>query len=111
MEKKYIPYKFPTSLFGWRERWFYVENHHPSLPKRTAGALRIQGEWTMACHDMSQIKELLKMIKKHRDAGVTGVSSDVHVAGQTDPASAEAHALWLRIPWCLRSVLVFYKAY
>jgi hypothetical protein len=34
----------------------------------------IHGEWTMACHDMSQIEELLVMIKKHRDAGVTRVS-------------------------------------
>jgi hypothetical protein len=43
MEKKYIPYKFPTSLYGWTERWFYIGNHHPSLPERTAEALRIHG--------------------------------------------------------------------
>jgi hypothetical protein len=24
MEKKYIPYKFSTSLSRWRERWFYI---------------------------------------------------------------------------------------
>jgi hypothetical protein len=53
MEKKYIHYKFPTSLSEWRERWFYIGNHHPSLPERTAGVLRIRGEWTMAYHDMS----------------------------------------------------------
>jgi hypothetical protein len=40
MERKYIPYKFPNSLLGWRERWFYVGNHEPSLPERTAGALK-----------------------------------------------------------------------
>jgi hypothetical protein len=74
MEKKYIPYKFPTSLSGWKERWFYIGNHHPSLPERTTGALKIRGEWTMACRDMSQIEELLETIKKHRDAGVTRVS-------------------------------------
>jgi hypothetical protein len=45
-----------------------------SLPKRTAGALRIHDEWTMPCRDMSQIEDLLRMIKEHRDAGVTGVS-------------------------------------
>jgi hypothetical protein len=70
MEKKDIPYKFPTSLSRWRERWFYIENHHPSLPERTAGALRIHGEWKMPCRDMSQIEELLGMIKKHMDIGV-----------------------------------------
>jgi hypothetical protein len=53
MEKMYIPYKVPTSLSRWREQWLYIANHNPSLPERTAGALRIQGEWTMACHDMT----------------------------------------------------------
>jgi hypothetical protein len=74
MEKKYIPYKFPTSLSRWRDRWFYIGNHHPSLPERTAGELRIHGEWMMPCCGMSQIEELLGMVKKHRDAGFTGVS-------------------------------------
>jgi hypothetical protein len=67
MEKKYIPYKFLNSLSGWREWWFYIGNHHPSLPERTAGVLRIHGEWTVAFYDMSQIEELLGMIKKHRE--------------------------------------------
>jgi hypothetical protein len=46
----------------------------PSLPKRTARVLRIAGEWTLACPDMSQIEDLLSMIKKHKDEGVTGAS-------------------------------------
>jgi hypothetical protein len=74
MEKKYIPYKLPTSLLGWRERWFYIGNHEPLLPERTAGALKIAGEWTLACHDMSQIEDMLSMVKKHRDVEVTRVS-------------------------------------
>jgi hypothetical protein len=74
MEKKYIPYKLLTSLSGWREWWFYIGNHESSLPERTAGALKIAGEWTIACRDMSQIEDLFGMIKVHRDAGVTGVS-------------------------------------
>jgi hypothetical protein len=60
-------------LSRWREWWFYIGNHHPSLPEKTAGVLRIRGEWTMPCRDMSQIDDLLGMIKKHRDAGVIGV--------------------------------------
>jgi hypothetical protein len=74
MKKKYIPYKYLTSLSGWRERWFYIGNYKPSLPKRTAGALKIRGEWTMPCCDMS-IEDLLKLIKEHRGAGVTGVAA------------------------------------
>ncbi|RLM54684.1 hypothetical protein C2845_PM10G11900 [Panicum miliaceum] len=42
--------------------------------KRTAGALKIRGEWTKPCQDISQIDELVDMIKKHRDAGVTSAS-------------------------------------
>jgi hypothetical protein len=71
MDKKYIPYKFPTSLSIWRERWFYIGNHKPLLPERTAGALKIHGEWTMPCHDTSQVEDLLRLIQEHRDAGVT----------------------------------------
>jgi hypothetical protein len=47
MDQKYISYKFPTSLTRWRERWFYISNHKPSLPERTAGALKIHGESMM----------------------------------------------------------------
>jgi uncharacterized membrane protein len=61
--------------------------------------------------DMSQIEDLLKMIKKHRDVGVTGVSVMYHMAGQVDPASKEARTLWLRLPWHLRSISLFYRAY
>jgi hypothetical protein len=41
MEKKYISYKFPSSLLGWREKWFYFGNHAPSLPERIVGALKV----------------------------------------------------------------------
>jgi hypothetical protein len=73
MEKKYISYKFPCSLSGWREKWFYIGNHTPSLPKRTARALRITRKWSKPCRDESQITELPGIIKKQRDAGVTSV--------------------------------------
>jgi hypothetical protein len=41
-QEKYISYKFPTSLFGWREKLFYIENHEPSRLERTAGHSRSQ---------------------------------------------------------------------
>jgi hypothetical protein len=34
---KYIKYKFLSSLSGWKERWFYIGNHKPSLPEKTEG--------------------------------------------------------------------------
>jgi hypothetical protein len=73
MEKKYIQYKFPTSLLGWRERWFYIGNHQPSLPERTAEGPKITSEWTLGTRDLSQINDLLDKIKELRDAGVTGL--------------------------------------
>jgi hypothetical protein len=73
MEKKYISYKLPTSLLGWRERWFYIGNHKPSPPERTDGALWITTEWSKPCQDESQIPKLLGIIKKQSDARVTGV--------------------------------------
>jgi hypothetical protein len=63
MEQKYISYKFPSSLLEWREKWFYIGNHAPSLLERTTGALKITREWSKPCRDESQIPELLDMIK------------------------------------------------
>jgi hypothetical protein len=47
MEKKYIPYKFPTSLSGRRARWFYIRNHESSLPERTAVNIMYDIFWPM----------------------------------------------------------------
>jgi hypothetical protein len=74
MKKKCIPYKFPTSLSGWREHWFYIGNYKPSLPERTAGTLKLRGEWTMSCRDRSQIEDLLDMIKERTYVGVNAVT-------------------------------------
>jgi hypothetical protein len=74
MEKKYITYKFPFSLSGWKERWFYSGNHVPSLPKRTAGVPNITGGWMKGGHELSQVNELLTKIKVLRDEGVTRAS-------------------------------------
>jgi hypothetical protein len=46
MEKVYIPYKFLSSLSGWKEHWFYIGNHAPSLLQRIAGVPKITGGWT-----------------------------------------------------------------
>jgi hypothetical protein len=38
MEKKYISYKFLSSLSGWREKWFYIRNHVPFLAREDRGS-------------------------------------------------------------------------
>jgi hypothetical protein len=45
MDKKYLEYIFLTSFSSWRERWFYIGNHEPSLPERTTEKLKIACEW------------------------------------------------------------------
>jgi hypothetical protein len=64
MEKKYISQKFRSSLSGWREKWFYIGNHAPSLPERTARALKINRKWSKPCKDKSQIPKLIDMKTK-----------------------------------------------
>jgi hypothetical protein len=60
-------------LSGWREKWFYIRNHAPSLLERTAGALKIMREWSKPYRYENQIPKLLGMIKKQRNASVTGI--------------------------------------
>jgi hypothetical protein len=71
LEKKYIPYKFPSRLSSWKERWFYIGNHAPSLLERTARVPKITGGWTKRAPELSQVNELLTKIKELRDEGVT----------------------------------------
>jgi hypothetical protein len=72
--KKYIPYKFPSSLSGWKEHWFYIGNHAPSLLERTTGVPKIIGGWTKRAPELSHVNELLTKIMVLRDEGVIGAS-------------------------------------
>jgi hypothetical protein len=74
MEKKYITYKFPTSLFGWREHWFYIRDNKPTIPERTTGSPKITSEWIVSPRDMSQVNDLLERIIKLITEGVTRAS-------------------------------------
>jgi hypothetical protein len=73
MEKLYIPYKYPSSLSGWKECWFYIGNHAPSLPESIARVPKITRGWTKQAPELSQVNKLLAKIKILRDEGVTGV--------------------------------------
>jgi hypothetical protein len=74
MEKVYVPYKFPSSLSGWKERWFYIGNHAHSLPERTTGVPKITGGWTRRAPELSQVNDLLTKIKVPTYEGFTGAS-------------------------------------
>jgi hypothetical protein len=65
----------------------------------------------MACRDMSQIEELLEMIKKHRDSRVIGVSVMYTWLGRRIwPLQKHTHFGFEYLE-CFRSILVFYRAH
>jgi hypothetical protein len=35
--EKYISYKFPSNVLGWKQQWFYIVNHAPN-------SLRVQAD-------------------------------------------------------------------
>jgi hypothetical protein len=73
---KYISYKFPSNVPGWKQQWFYIANHAPQLPARSGRPPVQRPEWTLepAEAEMDQVKELLELITAHKEAGVTGAS-------------------------------------
>jgi hypothetical protein len=73
---KYLTYKFPSNLPGWKNHWFYIENHAPHLPMKSNRPPVIRGEWNLepSGGEMDQVKELLDVIEAQKKKGVTGVS-------------------------------------
>ena len=73
---EYIEYSTPSSLSGWGNFWFYAKNLSPSLPEHQEGAPVPSKSWNgeVDDEDMAQIQDLLKKIKGHRQAGVTGAT-------------------------------------
>jgi hypothetical protein len=73
---KYISYKFPSNIPGWKQQWFYIANHAPQLPVRSGKSPVQRAEWTLepAEAEMDQVNELLELIAAHKEMGVTGAS-------------------------------------
>jgi hypothetical protein len=42
---KYLSYKLIDSNQDWKERWFYIINHHPKLPKPSGRQLKHPPWW------------------------------------------------------------------
>jgi hypothetical protein len=73
---KYLTYKFPSNLPGWKNHWFYIENHAPRLPTKSNRPPVIRGEWNLepSGGEMDQVKELLDVIEAQKKKEVTGAS-------------------------------------
>ncbi|RLN27635.1 orf3 [Panicum miliaceum] len=74
--KEYIEYSLPTNHSGWRSLWFYIRNHPPALPERTPGKAVWRPKWNekLNPNQLLQVNELLELISKQKESGVTGVS-------------------------------------
>jgi hypothetical protein len=73
---RYLSYKFPSNIPGWKNHWFYIGNHVPQLPERSGKPPVLRPEWNteLAKGDMDQVDELLALIAAHKEIGVTGAS-------------------------------------
>jgi hypothetical protein len=73
---KYLTYKFPSNLPGWKNHWFYIENHAPHLPTKSNRPPVVRPEWNLepSGGDMDQVRELLNIIEALKKKEVTGAS-------------------------------------
>jgi hypothetical protein len=70
--EQYLSYKLIDSNQDWKEKWFYITNHHPELPKPSGKQLRHQAWWNTepTMQEGIQLPELLQKIKALREAGM-----------------------------------------
>jgi hypothetical protein len=73
---RYLFYKFPSNIPGWKSHWFYIGNHAPQLPEKSGKPPVVRPEWNteLSRGDMNQVDELLAIIAAHKEIGVTGAS-------------------------------------
>jgi hypothetical protein len=73
---RYISYKFPSNISGWKNHWFYIGNHAPQLPEKSGKPPVIRPEWNteLSRGDLDQVDELLAIIAAHKEIGVIGAS-------------------------------------
>jgi hypothetical protein len=73
---RYLSYKFPSNIPGWKSQWFYIENHPPQLLEKSGKPPILRSEWSKEppTSAMDQVDELLALIAAHKELGVTGAS-------------------------------------
>jgi hypothetical protein len=70
--EQYLSYKLIASNQDWKDKWFYITNHHPGLPK-PSGKQPKHRPWCNTEPTMQegiQLPELLARIKALREAGL-----------------------------------------
>jgi hypothetical protein len=75
---QYLPYKLIDSNQEWKQRWFYVNNHHPELPK-PSGYLLKHRLWWNTKPTMQKGLQLLALLEKISALRVAGLRAE-HVA-------------------------------
>lgn len=72
----YLKYELVSSHGSWKEKWFYIEDHKPSLPKITGHRPTYSSRWLdePTTAESIQIPDLLKKIADLKEQGVTGVA-------------------------------------
>jgi hypothetical protein len=75
---QYFAYKFIESNQDWKDKWFYVTNHHPKLLKPNGKQPKHRAWWNTepTMQEGIQLPELLQKIKALREVGLRVV----HVA-------------------------------
>jgi hypothetical protein len=73
---RYLSYKFSSNIPGWKNHWFYIENHAPQLPEKSSKPLVVRPEWNTEVSrvDLDQVDESLAIIAAHKEIGVTEAS-------------------------------------
>jgi hypothetical protein len=73
---RYLSYKFPSNIPGWKNHWFYIKNHALQLPEKSGKPLVVRPEWNTELPrvDLDQFDELLAIIVAHKEIGVTRAS-------------------------------------
>jgi hypothetical protein len=75
-DEKYLSYKFPSNILGWKNHWFYTKNHAPQPPEKTNNPPVVRPEWNIKLSrgDLDQVEELLEIIEANKLMRVTGAS-------------------------------------
>jgi hypothetical protein len=69
---QYLSNKLIESNQDWKAKWFYINNHHPKLPKPSGHQPKHKSWWNTkpTMQEGIQLPELLKKIKALREAGL-----------------------------------------
>jgi hypothetical protein len=55
---RYLAYKLPSNILGWKSHWFYIGNHVPQLPERSGKPPVVRPEWNTELSRGTWIKSM-----------------------------------------------------